>query len=326
MTKLRPFISIAVGVLAAVVYGILARLAFGGDTTNGALGTLTIGFLCLVPLGLGALTVFSASTEQRLSWLYAAFMPLLACAIFVVLVAIFSWEAWICVIMASPILGVASIIGGTLMCLLFTLKDRLGGPQVNAILALLLLAPYFLTPLENRFPAPDLIRRLESTIEVNADAATVWRNIIRLLPISESEHPFGLFHLAGLPRPREAMLTHAGLGGARYGQWEQGLAFVGTITDWKPDSGFTVRLTADTHAVQASPLPLKEIGGPHFDILDDTYTIESLPNGTVRLHLFSTYRLTTRFNAYGSLWTDFFLRDIQRHILQIVKGRAEAGQ
>jgi len=212
-------------------------------------------------------------------------------------------------------------LGGAAFCLIFTLRNRLGRAP-GGLLVLVLISPYIFTPLENRFPAPDLIRTVETRMIVNADADTVWQNIIRLKKIEESERPFSLFHVIGLPRPIEAELSGEGVGGLRYGQWEDGLIFVGTITDWKPDEGFTVQLKADTHNVH-SPLPLRGIGGPSFDMVDDSYVIEPVSAGQVRLHLLSTYRLTTRFNFYGQLWPNLFLRDIQHHILTIVKTRSE---
>jgi hypothetical protein len=75
--------------------------------------------------------------------------------------------------------------------------------------------------------------------------------------------------------------------------------------------------------VSESPLPLSEIGGRHFDVIEGAYAIEPLGEGRVRLHFTSKYRLSTRFNAYSSLWTDFFMQDVQRYILQIMKARAE---
>jgi hypothetical protein len=44
----------------------------------------------------------------------------------------------------------------------------------------------------------------------------------------------------------------------------------------------------------------------------------------VLLHLSSKHRLSTRFNAYGGLWTDFIMSDLQSDILRIVQARAEA--
>lgn len=315
-------LSSMLGFIIPMAYGMVTRFVFGMDNWPGWFGLMTLGFLFAVPFALGTLTVFLASEKMRTNWVYGLFAPWLSCFIFIIVVGLFAWEAWICVLMAAPIFAVMSSLGGALFCLIFTLRNRLGRTP-GGLLALVLLAPYLFTPLENRVPAPNLIRTVETQLIVYADADTVWQNIIRLQKIEDVERPFSLFHVLGLPRPIEAELTGEGVGGLRYGQWEDGLIFVGTITDWKPNQGFTVQLEADTRHVH-SGVPLQGIGGPNFDMVDDSYLIESLSDNQVILHLLSTYRLTTRFNFYGHWWTDAFLRDIQHHILTIVKNRSES--
>ena len=318
-----PATSILVSLGAGVAYGLTTRAAFGLQELSAVFGTLSAGFLCLTPFALGALTVFFAPAHYRRSWFYAGFMPWLSCALFVTLAAIFTWEAWICLLMAAPILAVMSSVGGVAMTVLFHVFDQSDGLRVNLLLALLL-SPYLVTPLERRFPPPDSLHTVHSTLVVNAGAETVWRNIIRVPAFAPAEMRESLFHQAGLPRPLEATLACEGVGCARRGHWEYGLAFDGLITDWQPNLGFTVQLTADTRHIHDARLPLRDIGGPHFGMVDDRYFVEPLGDGRVRLHLYSTYRLATSFNAYGSLWIDFLMRDIQGYILRSIRARCEA--
>ena len=65
------------------------------------------------------------------------------------------------------------------------------------------------------------------------------------------------------------------------------------------------------------------MGGPFFDVLDGEYRIENVAPGRLLLHLRSTHRLSTTFNAYSGLWTDFILRDVQTAILEVLKRRCE---
>ncbi len=332
-----PATSVLIGLGAGVAYGLTTRAAFGLQELSAVFGTLSAGFLCLTPFALGALTVFFAPAHYRRSWFYAGFMPWLSCALFVTLAAIFTWEAWICLVMAAPILAVMSSVGGVTMTVLFHVFDQsdergpgidergpgIPMPCVNLLLALLF-SPYLVTPLERRFPPPDSLHTVHSTLVVNASAETVWRNIIRVPPFAPAEMRESFFHRAGLPRPLEATLECEGVGCTRRGHWEYGLAFDGLITEWQPNVGFTVQLTADTRSIHDARLPLHDIDGPHFGMVDDRYFIEPLGDGRVRLHLYSTYRLATSFNAYGSLWTDFLMRDIQGDILRSIRDRCEA--
>ncbi|HLF02200.1 MAG TPA: hypothetical protein VI547_09515 [Anaerolineales bacterium] len=323
-STLSPILSTVLAFGGPLAYGFIARLIFGESTWPGWFQTLSAAFLCVVPFALGSLTVFLASSAMRRNLWYVHLAPLFSSGAFMLAVAILAWEAWICVVMASPIFLVASMFGGLFVFIIFKIFDALRNTTNVSLIVLILLAPYFIAPLESRFPPADKFRTVESVVVVNAPPEAVWQNIIRLPPIAESERPQNFFRTAGLPRPMEALLDREGVGGIRAGQWEDGLIWIGTITEWSPDQGFTVTLEADTSRVQ-SPLPLKGIGGPNFDMVDDRYWIEPRADGKVNLHLYSTYRLTTRFNAYGSLWVDFLLRDIQNHILYVVKHRSEVG-
>ena len=90
-------------------------------------------------------------------------------------------------------------------------------------------------------------------------------------------------------------------------------------TGWEPQ--FTIAVdsiptkTLDQHVT---------VGGEYFDVLDGTYEIVPLGPGETELRLWSTHRLSTHFNAYASLWTDFVMRQIQGNILEVVRARAEA--
>jgi hypothetical protein len=43
----------------------------------------------------------------------------------------------------------------------------------------------------------------------------------------------------------------------------------------------------------------------------------------VRLHLTSRHRISTHFNAYRSLWSDYLMSEIQANLLRVLKGRIE---
>lgn len=321
---LRPLLSVVAAIGAGIAYGLATRLAFGSEQFGDLFTTLSFGFLCLTPLALGMITVLLAPSHLRRNWVYAIFAPWVGCAIFMALVTAFTWEAAICLLMALPIFLVMSTIGGVAACVAFI---ALGGKNQTAVMGMLTLvvfAPYVATPIENMFPTQDSIRTVDTQIEILAAPAVVWDNITRVRAIRDEEHRFSVFHLAGLPRPQAATLTAEGVGGVRRGQWEDGLAFIETITAWEEERTYSMAMEADTSAVPRSTLPLKDIGGAYFDVIGGRYEIEVLGPEHVILHFRSTHRLSTRFNFYGGLWTDFFMRDVQNYILEIVKARSEA--
>jgi hypothetical protein len=95
------------------------------------------------------------------------------------------------------------------------------------------------------------------------------------------------------------------------------------VTRWEPEHA----LAFSIHADAVPPTALDEhvtVGGPYFDVLEGTYTLEVVGPQEVVLHLSSRQRLSTRFNAYAALWTDFVMHDLQQAILGVIRRRCEA--
>ncbi len=308
----------------ALLYGLWARLTFQSpweDLWDLALGTITLGFCFGVPAAIGALTVFFAPKKYKTSWWYALFAPWIPCLVLGFVVAILSWEVWICVVMALPIFLTMSSVGGLIMALIFR-----SGPKPatqNTMLGLFLVLPYLITPLENQLPPPDSIRPVETQIEIQADPETVWQNVIAVPEIQPAEQHFSLFHWLGLPRPVEATLSHEGVGAIRHASFEEGLAFIETINEWEEQRSIRFTIEVERGPTPLRP-PLPQIGGKYLEVFEGGFRIEPVSADRVILHLSSQHRLSTHFNFYGGLWTDWVMRDLQNYILGVIKARSEA--
>lgn len=112
MSKFKILVPILFSFIMAAGYGLFVRLAFGSDQLAALYGTISVGFLFFVPLAVGVATQFFAPAQYRTNWLYAAFAPWAPCFIFSGLAIAFTWEAWICVVMALPIFFVMATGGG----------------------------------------------------------------------------------------------------------------------------------------------------------------------------------------------------------------------
>ena len=308
-----------VGITAGLIYGLLARMAFGLDFNREMLNTLTWGFLTFVPLTIGALTVYFSPRPKRGTGEGAFFLPWITCVIFLAIVSILALEAAICIWMASPFFFLVSGIGGLLMrFVLRALKHK----TANYVLTFLMLAPFVTSPLENQLPRPDMFRVVETQIRIAASPEVVWEQIVRVPEIQPHERRLTFFQLLGIPQPLMAEMQFEGAGELRYSIYENGMAFNEEVLVWQP--GDTLSFSIKPDPVIALPMPFNEIDGTFFAMVDGTYRIEPLAGSGVILHLSSTHRLSTSFNAYGGLWTDFILRDLQQYILEIIQRRAEA--
>lgn len=312
------------GSIAAVLYGLWARITFQSpweDLWDFALGTITLGFCFAVPAAIGALTVFFSPKQYKTSWLYGLFMPWVPCVLLGALVLLFGWEFIICVVMALPIFFTLASFGGLITVAL--LRNSQKSSIQNSMLGLILVLPYLIVPLEKQLPPADSIRSVETQIKIQANPETVWRNVVAVPEIKADEQSFSLFHLLGLPLPVEATLSHEGVGGIRNARFDDGLAFTETINHWEEGHSIRFEIKVNPGAVPTRA-PLKQIGGKYLDVFEGGFTIEPQGADQVILHLSSRHRLSTTFNFYGGLWTDWVMRDLQNYILRVIKNRCEA--
>lgn len=217
------------GMVVALAYGLSGEIFFQ-QARDLLLGTLSISFLFLVPLGIGALTVALASESMRESWPYAIFAPWAACALLGVAVLILSMEAWICVAMGLPIFFVMSSLGGALMRWWFTRRRDRGN---SSFLSLLLVTPLLFSPLESQWQPPTIIREVKTSVLVAAPAETVWAEFVTVPKIQPNEERFAWFRAAGLPHPVEAKLDKPGIEGVRYASYDNGMRVIEPVQVWE---------------------------------------------------------------------------------------------
>ncbi len=312
------------GLPFGLLYGVVARLWFGleypqSQAWEDAFATMSVAFVFAVPLAVGALTVWFSTPERRTSWSHAIGMSLAAVGVGCLAAGLFLVEALVCIVMALPVMLVMGLLGGVITCAVF--RNR-ADKNNTGIMGTLVILPYLFAPIEAQFAVQDVHAVVESQIEINADADTVWQQIIRVGPIVDSERSFSpVFDWIGAPQPLEATLVQESVGGVRIGKFEHGLQFIETISDWQPGKRIEWAIQSDISRVDA--MPWGEIGGKYFDVTAASYWIEPVGDDRVILHLNSTHRLSTHLNAYGLLWTTWGLGEFQNQVLQVVKGRAE---
>jgi hypothetical protein len=311
---------VIVVILAALAYGLITRLIFGANITNSFLTTMSLGFLCGVPAAISVLSVVITSRQEAMTGGRAITLACITASIFLVSVVLVNLELAICIVMAAPLFLAVAALGGFVTHRI--LQARSMNQHISASLFLLILAaPYLVTPLEKHTAPLDLMRTVETQLAINAAPDVVCNQIIRVPRIAEAEQRPSLFQLLGIPRPLQATLEGEGVGAMRHGIFEYGIRFNERITTWKPSEAIAFDINMDYS--RAMPAPLNQIGGPYFEVLAASYRIEPLNSQGVMLHLTSTYRLSTDFNFYGSIWTDLMMTDFQNYVLNVVKRRAE---
>jgi hypothetical protein len=307
---------------AGVAYGFLMVALFGWGIRNEQLNETplaTIGFLVLVPLGIGVLSVFAIPPEHRTVGKSIS-VALLTGILFLGMAALIFSGIFVCVLMAAPFFLVPVGIGALIMRYLARQREK--RKHQMAFAGFILALPIIFAPMEAQIASPEWLRTVEDEIIIRGTPESVWRNIIRMDVIAPDEQRPSMYQSLGIPRPIRAILDHEGVGGVRVGVFEYGLLFHEEITVWEPyaEVRFNVEIRRNAHS---TPI-LKQIGGRYFDIREAGYTLEALDNNRVRLRLNSTYSLSTNFNGYAAIWSDWIMHDFQTYVLKTVKHRVES--
>src|ERR1700730_11591686 len=99
VNRLRSLYPTLMGMGAGLIYGLVGRGVFssGGAFSTGGTGFLvyglmTIAFIFLVPIALGALTVHFAETEKRRSWWFRLFVPWIPSVALLAVAGFVGWE------------------------------------------------------------------------------------------------------------------------------------------------------------------------------------------------------------------------------------------
>jgi hypothetical protein len=317
MTKFERMSPYGVGISTAAVYGIAMRAIASVhlfERRPAVLDVMSISVFVIVPVLIGFL---AARAQKRPTIWSSIFSGWIACILTILASTVVGWEGSICVVMATPIMLCLTSVGGLIA---YTMRDTRSNVITYSVLAL----PFVVSPIEKQFALPISLRRVHTAVTIEATPAVVWREIIRVRAIAPGELEPSLASRLGFPRPVEATLDHEGVGGVRRATFEGGVLFVETITDWQAQRRLSFRIAADTHSIP--PTTLDEhvtIGGPYFDVMQGTYTIEPRAEGGVILHLESELRVSTPFNVYAGPWADALMASIQESILHVLVKRCE---
>ena len=307
-------------IILGVCYGLFAQATARYESLKDIFSLMSIGFIFILPFVIGCITVYFASPEMSQKWIYRIFAPLLTSSLCLIISMLIGWEGLICLIMALPIYLPIASLGGIFTGILLGIYKK--NTMHSFAFAGLLLTPFVSSSIENKLQYEPEIREVHTLIQIDAPKEKVWKNIVRIPKITEPQNSF--FYTMGFPRPVEATLSFEGIDGVREAIFEKGLLFLETITVWEENKIIGFKIKADPKSTPLTTLDEHVVvGGEYFDTLFGQYEIIPLNENSVKLKLFSRYRLSTRFNFYAELWSDFLMRDIQNNILNVLKSRVE---
>lgn len=314
MTQLKQkYGLLIIGIALGIAYGLVTRLVFGQKAT---LASVT--YLFIIPTILGIIPLMFEDNDKLKSYKSIIFIPWLTVATFFLTMFVLGIEDFICLfVLAAPF-----FILGTIGALIYSIVQINRQKSKGKLLTLVLL-PFLFAPIEEYIKSPSDIFNVNSAVIINATPEVIWNNIVEVETIEPTEYNAGFFNSIGIPRPISATVDKKELGGQRIGNFEGGLKFIETITEYKEHLKVSFNIKIDPTTVRQKVFDQHVLNGNYFTFVDATYELTDLKNGQVKLTLSSSYQLTSTINFYGKFWGDFILTDFQDRLLNVIENRCE---
>jgi len=306
---------LTLGLVAAVFYGLAAYAAFANQR---ALGSAS--YLVLAPIGMSAMSLFFSDTAQVhhfRRWLFLPWVGTLGA--FFVLYALGREDLLCLLILAAPWIGIVTLAAWIIGALSLYKKRKLR----DTIASIIIILPFLTGRFEERLWSPEQRVEVSNVVTVDAEPEIVWRNVVDVAPLSESELPRGVWNRLGIPRPLSAKVTGHGAGGTRLGTFEEGLKFVEPIRVFEPNRHLELDVEVDGQSIPNSPSLRHALTGGQFRIERVAYRLEPIALGQTVLRLSCTYAVRSGVNAYANAWVRIVLGDFEKGLLQALKTRAE---
>ena len=280
---------------------------------------LSMQFLLGVPLFIGATTVYLASYRKPISVGRVFLLTFwLIVGILIISVPILK-EGTICIVMASPAIYVALLLGGLSMRLLCLKVWKTKALYSVALLPLLVL----FAPLE---PMPETYQ-VTDTILINATPEQVWQTINNI----DNIEPAGFYQESQLlpfmqvPTPKSAITIWENNQWVRKCEWHGGIKFDEPLISQIPNRQLRWQFVFYPNSVPPKTLDDHvTINGEHFKLLHGQYDLEPVNHTATKLTFNVTYRISTNMNFYAGFWGRWVMDEFVEDTLGLYKNRLES--
>ncbi len=274
-----------------------------------------IALFVLTPLFIGAGSSTLYGYNRQLTKKKAFQIGIMTLGVFAAALLVFAIEGVICIVMAAPF-GILLTWLGSLIGFVIINKAPKGASAAMLILIGIVPAMAFVEK-----DIEPILTSVVTSIEINADAQTVWKNVIEFPQLNE---PTELIFKIGIAYPINARIEGTGVGAVRHCNFTTG-SFVEPVTVWNEP----ILLKFD---VLEQPVPMKElsfwdIDAPHlhdyFVSKHGQFKLTALTNGKTLLEGTTWYYHNIKPAFYWQLWSDHIIHKIHNRVLTHIKTNTE---
>ncbi|MES1196255.1 MAG: SRPBCC domain-containing protein [Steroidobacter sp.] len=304
-------------ILAGAAVGVGLRVIFR-RSAMGIFETMSGVFIFLVPMAVGAITVYLAERQKRRSWGYYIWAPASANLAFVIGTMLILIEGMICAILIVPLFVIFGALGGLIMgtiCRVFNWPTQ-------AVYSFVLL-PVILGAIPNNHMPTNRIGVIQRSVIIDASPSTIWWQIHNARDIQPDEVKRGWMYRIGVPLPESGMTEQTPEGLVRKIRMGKGVHFEQVVTDWQENQfvKWKYRFTKDSFPSGALDDHVR-IGGRYFDLIDTSYRLIPINDHSTRVSIVMSYRVSTDFNWYADPIARLLIGNFEEVILDFYRNRA----
>ncbi|MFZ6657134.1 SRPBCC domain-containing protein [Undibacterium sp. TJN19] len=303
--------------VAGALIGVILRLVFSGKP-EAAYAAMAGTFVLLVPMAVGATTVFVAECQKRRSWSFYIAAPIIANFLFVLGTMAIFIEGAICAIIIIPLFAVAGAAGGLLMGFICRTTN-----WPKQALGSFVLLPLLLGAAPASEPDLQRVAVLERSIKIQATPEQIWHQLHHADNIRPDEVGQAWMYRIGVPLPVAGITRASPAGLVRSIKMNKSIHFDQVSSDWAENQYVVWRY--HFYADSFPPDALDDhvmIGGRYFDILDTTYSLKPQNAQITELKIQMRYRVSTEFNWYADMVASLLIHNFEEVILNFYQKRA----
>ena len=195
--------------------------------------------------------------------------------------------------------------------------------KIDKKLYSIVLFPLLLNPIENLLPSRTQAYSVETKIIIEESRETVWKNIIEVPEISESEYNSGFFNFIGVPRPLKSELKIIDGRTFRIGHFTDNLQLCETISEYKENRFVNFNIDLNRSRLRNKPTDQHLLKSKYFVFQNISYELEMINGNETLLILKCDYEIQSKMNGYASFWASSIIKDFEERLLDALKTKME---
>lgn len=309
MKKNIESISIAITLIIALILGIISIELLGEYGWT---------IFVLIPSLIGFLPPFITSKTKEITKKKSYKLSFITLGLACLGLLIFALEGLICIVMASPILALLTLIGSYLG---FISQGNKVVNSTNSTIVLIFMTIGLMS--FDKLNAPKGLIPVRTKITVNANIDEVWNNVVTFNKIEE---PTDWIFKTGISYPTDATIDGKGVGAIRYCNFTTG-SFIEPITKWDEPN----LLQFD---VKEQPTPMNELNPfwdvhpPHlegyFKSYKGQFKLTKIAENITEIEGTTWYQVNITPEIYWKSWSDFIIHRIHKRVLNHIKKESES--